>query len=113
MTPKLKPLPRLNPKLHVPITAAQRALLARRRAIPMALPTQAEMDAFFAHSRGRPYAGDTIEATGPGEVEDEMDAGFLAAVRLEPRNIGLGTGEVPPLVADRLYDAGLVRKVER
>jgi len=52
MTPLPKPKPKLrplNPKLHVPVTATQKALLAnrKRRRKPMAMPTQEEINKFF------------------------------------------------------------------
>jgi hypothetical protein len=40
-----------------------------------------------------------------------VDAGYLAAIRQAPRLVGTDDGEVPPAVAHRLYDAGLVRKL--
>jgi len=116
MTPIPKPQPalrRLNPKLHVPVTAAQKALLARRRAAPTRPPSDDWIAAQLAHSQGRPYPGDTIEAAAGGEVEDEIDAGYLAAVRKAPRVAGNEPGQVPMAVAHRLYDAGLVRRVEK
>lgn len=56
--PKPKLLP-LNPKLHVPVTATQKALLARRkREKPLAMPTQEEIDKFFEDQATKYDKGD-------------------------------------------------------
>lgn len=59
--PKPKLLP-LNPKLHVPVTATQKALLARRkRQKPLAMPTQDEIDKFFEDQERKYGEGDGDE----------------------------------------------------
>lgn len=95
------------------MTASQYLRFTQRRYRPrIDPPTDEWIAAQLAHSKGRPYWGDTIRSTGDGAGGDEVDDGYLAAIRLAPRTVGLADGEVPMAVADRLYDAGLVRKVE-
>lgn len=98
----------LNPNLHVPLTYSQRARLRRPTPKPMSMPTDAEIDTFFA----RPRLGDIVAAAQPGTVSDEVDAGYLAAIRLSPRPVGHSDGQVPSAVAWRLFEAGLIRRVE-
>ena len=57
------------------------------------------------------YVGDTIRATGDGSAGNEMDNGYLGAIRLAPRCVGLADGQVPLAVALRLLRAGLVARV--
>ena len=64
----------------------------------------------MAHSAGRPSWGDTVEAAAEGQVADELDAAYLAAIRLSARLVGTAAGQVPLPVAWRLYDLGLIRK---
>ena len=73
----------------------------------MPMPTDEWIAAQFAHSRGRPYFRDTIEATEGAVGGNEEDAGWLAKL---PGVVG---ADVPLLVADRLYDLGLVRKTPK
>lgn len=103
MTPLPKPTPRLrrmrqdNP---IPMTSAAYLRWLNKRPKP------------DLTRLSRPYWGDRVCATpAEGAGGDEVDAGYLAAVRQAPRLVGLGAGEVPLVVAGRLYDAGLVRKV--
>jgi hypothetical protein len=108
-------LPRLRRQGDVPMSSAQylRWRARRKKATPiMSRVTTEEAAAAIDKLQGYPYWRDVVEAAGPGTVEDEVDAGFLAAVRLEPRVVGTAAGQVPMEVARRLYEAGLVRKVD-
>jgi hypothetical protein len=61
-----------------------------------------------------PVEGDTIAALPARALPDsEMDAGFYAALLQRQAVVGLGQGEVPLAVAERLWDAGVVRVVAR
>lgn len=58
---------------------------------------------------GTPFRGDSIRATDlSGQPDDDVDAGFLAAVRVADMKVGLAAGEVPDLVAFRLFLKGWV-----
>jgi len=116
MTPLPLPKPRSVPALirarhNIQLTTGQRAMRNRPRA-PAMTASQEEIDNAIAKVTGRPYAGQTIEALPGTAPENEMDAGFYAALLLRPAKVGRGPGEVPSAVSDRLYDAGLVRRCD-
>jgi hypothetical protein len=117
MTPLPKPtttLPRLRRQGDVPMSSAQylRWRARRKQATPiMSRVTPEEAAAAIEHLQGYPYWRDAVEATAnEAAPEDEVDAGFLAAVRLAPRVVGNDAGQVPMEVARRLYAAGFIRK---
>lgn len=116
MTPLPKPtahLRRMRADNPIPMTANQYLRWrARRRITTMSLPTDAEVDAGLRKIMGRPYPGDRIAAVDGTPPTDEMDAGFYGALRLGPRKVGAQPDRVPWPVSNRLYDAGLVRKVD-
>lgn len=85
---------------------------ARRRLAPISLPTPTEVEAGLRMILGRPYWRDTVEAACEGAVADEVDAAYLAAIRIAPRKVGTAAGHVPMEVAGRLFEAGLIRKVK-
>lgn len=99
MTPLPKPTPalrRMRRDNPIPMTSAQYLRHLNRRPGP---PT------------GRPTWGARVAAAAEGSVDDEVDAGYLAAIRLAPRLVGTTAGQVPQEVAGRLFDAGLIRRV--
>ena len=117
MTPLPKPTPHLRRmRADNPIPMKSTEYLRWRnkpKPAPISLPTGADVVAGLARIQGRPYPGDTIEAV-PGEPPaDEMDAGFYGALRLSSMVVGAQEGRVPWPVANRLYDAGLIRRVEK
>lgn len=59
----------------------------------------------------RPFWLDTVGPAGGGRAGDEIDAGYLGAIRQSPRLVGTADGQVPLEVARRLYGLGLIRKV--
>lgn len=114
MTPIPKPKPRpalIRARHNIQLTTTQRAMRNRPKA-PAMTTTQEEIDRAIAKVNGRPYPGQTIEALPGTPPADEVDAGFYAALLLRPAKVGRSPGEVPAAVSDRLYDAGLVRRVE-
>lgn len=114
MTPLPKPTTRGTRRMRadnpIPMTSAAYLRWRNKRPTPISMPAEAEVASGLKEIFGRPYWGDKIEAAGDGTPVDEVDAGYLAAVRMGPRKVGTGPGEVPMLVAHRLYDAGLIRK---
>ena len=117
MTPLPKPtptLPRMRRQGDVPMSSAQYLRWrARRKRRPMAArATPEEAAAAIAHLQGYPYWRDVVEAVAGATAPtmDEVDAGFLAAIRLAPRVVGDDAGQVPMEVARRLYAAGFIRK---
>lgn len=115
MTPLPKPKHKPRSRTYVrreldgiyPLKSSQRLFTKRRPAPTMAMPTDEWIAAQFAHSRGRPYFRDTIEATEGAVGGNEEDAGWLAKL---PGVVG---ADVPLSVAMRLYEGRLVRKVEK
>ena len=125
----MTPLPRPTPALHrmrpdnpVPMTSAQYLRWLARKSRPpaqLAVPSKEEAAAAIAHLQGMPFWRDLVCATestvAPATVDtgamDEVDASYLAAIRLEPAVVGTEPGQVPMEVARRLYAAGLIRKV--
>ncbi len=96
----------------IPMTSAQYLLWrARRRPRPIDVPTPADAAAAVIKLQGAPFWRDTVESDGGGDVDDEVDAGYLAAIRKAPAVVGTGLGQVPMEVARRLHWAGLIRKV--
>jgi len=103
MTPLPKPQPTPRPGRgfvyarrdnFIPMTPSQRLRWENKRRPPVVL-----------------LPGDTVRASGEGQGRDEVDDGYLGAIRLQPRLVGLADGQVPPMVATRLLRAGLVEKV--
>lgn len=111
MTPLRKQPALIRARYNIQLTTGQRAMRNRPRPGPMNVSKE-QIDKAVAKIVGRPYAGQTIEALPGTAPENEMDAGFYAALLLRPAKVGRGPGEVPSAVSDRLYDAGLVRRVE-
>jgi len=112
MTPLPKPQPRaalVRARYPIQLTTWQRAM--RNRPRQAMNPTQEQIAAALPQP---PKDGDTIAAL-PARVlpESEMDAGFYAALLKRQAVVGLGQGEVPRAVAERLWDAGLVRVVAK
>ncbi|UXN70862.1 hypothetical protein N8A98_06660 [Devosia neptuniae] len=93
------------------MTAAQYLLWrARRRPRPIDVPTPANATAAVTKLQGAPFWRDTVEADGAGDVDDEVDAAYLAAICMAPAVVGTAPGQVPMEVARRLHWAGLIRK---
>ena len=108
MTPLPKPA-----KLYVrkPGSTAGTSRVRRGNAIPM---KPGEYLRWANRTRPSPPAlrlGDTVQATGEGAGGDDVDDGYLGAIRLRPRAVGLGAGEVPLAVALRLVARGVVGRV--
>jgi len=108
----MTPLPR-TPQRYVrkPGSTAGTSRVRRDNPIPMTAMQLARWNA-NRNPPPRPLgAGDIIRATGEGAGGDEVDDGYLGAVRLAPRVVGTEARHVPLAVALRLVAAGLVEKV--
>lgn len=116
MTPLPRPIPRGTHRMRadnpIPMTPGQylRWTRPRRRSDPVTLLTPTETKAALEKLQGYPYWRDVVEAAADGQVDDEVDGAYLAAIRLAPAVVGTQPGQVPMEVARRLYEAGLVRK---
>jgi len=118
MTPLPKPQPtpprrgytRVRQDNFIPMTASQRLRWENKRRTARR-PIDTDVDAIVARMQAAPYWNDTIRATGEGQGGDDVDNGYLGAVRQAPRLVGLADGQVPLEVARRLYGLGLVEVV--
>jgi len=111
--PKPQPAParrgytRVRSDNFIPMTASQRLRWENKRRAPPR-PIDTDADAIVARMQAAPYWNDTIRAAGEGQGGDDIDNGYLGAIRQAPRLVGLADGQVPLEVARRLYGLGLV-----